>query len=778
VTTPIETPDIDALTPAVDADSTRDPVHRAYRPRSTNARDIAQEYIDSGFSPIPVRRGTKIPRDADFLTRTYAAADFAPDDNIGLKTINGLVSVDIDCREALACADSILPETGFMFGRASKPAAKRCYLADVERLLQYKDLVTGEMLVELRVGHHDVAPPSLHDSGELVDFYTKTLSPAAVQADMLRHKVALVATTAELSRYYPQPHARHDWGLAVSGLLRDRGLPKSDVILVITAAAKWARDDKVSDRLSEVRTTFARGDKPTTGASKLVELMGDTGRAFVRSIHKFWSSGLILDPKDAKRSAEYFVERRYTYHGIRALQHQGGVFYAYDPATSAYYELDRGTIRSEMWKFLATARIVKKGKDDADEESFKPDKTKVANVLEALEAICNVPARDAVPRWLVEQSHGLPAGDFLPCKNGLLHVPTRTLYPPTPALFAVNGIDVAYDANAPVPTLLLTFLAAQWADDPESIAALQEFVGYLLLPDTRFQKMLLLHGPKRSGKGVIGRLLQRLVGDHNSCNPTLAAFARGFGRHVLIDKTLAVISDARIGGRVDTAPIAEILLSISGEDRQTIERKFLPDWDGKLSTRIVILTNLLPKVDDAAGALASRFVLLRQTQSFFGREDLGLFDRLIQELPGILNWALDGRARLYARGHFVQPASGADLLADLGELGSPEANFLRECVEFVPNAEVPKAELFAAWTAWCAANGHEQPGTTQSFGRNLRAALPPHVTPHRRTEGDKGQVQVWRGMQLLPPESDGTGAADAPRDGDLPLGETRWNGEM
>ena len=61
---------------------------------------------------------------------------------------------------------------------------------------------------------------------------------------------------------------------------------------------------------------------------------------------------------------------------------------------------------------------------------------------------------------------------------------------------------------------------------------------------------------------------------------------------------------------------------------------------GKLETRFVILTNELPRLTDASGALASRFITLVLTESFYGREDLGLTDKLAGELPGILNWAL------------------------------------------------------------------------------------------------------------------------------------------
>jgi phage/plasmid-associated DNA primase len=51
--------------------------------------------------------------------------------------------------------------------------------------------------------------------------------------------------------------------------------------------------------------------------------------------------------------------------------------------------------------------------------------------------------------------------------------------------------------------------------------ALQEMFGLLLTADTRYEKIFLLVGPKRSGKGTIGRVLTAMLGKDNVANPTL-----------------------------------------------------------------------------------------------------------------------------------------------------------------------------------------------------------------------------------------------------------------
>src|SRR5262249_3372811 len=244
--------------------------------------------------------------------------------------------------------------------------------------------------------------------------------------------------------------------------------------------------------------------------------------------------------------------------------------------------------------------------------------------------------------------------------------------------FAHNALDFALDLNAARPAGWLDFLGQLWPDDRPSIDTLQEFFGYLLTTDTRQQKALLLVGPKRSGKGTILRVLRGVVGPENVAGPPLGSLGTNFGLWPLLGKPVAIISDARLSGRTDTAVVTERILSITGEDALTIDRKNLQPVTLKLPTRFVICTNELPRLGDASGALASRFIMLRLKRSWYGKEDHTLSGRLLTELPGILLWAVEGWRRLRERGRFVQPESAAQAIQDLEDLSSPVTAFVRE----------------------------------------------------------------------------------------------------
>lgn len=251
------------------------------------------------------------------------------------------------------------------------------------------------------------------------------------------------------------------------------------------------------------------------------------------------------------------------------------------------------------------------------------------------------------------------------------------LLPPNPRFINRNASPVAYDPLAALPQRWERFLNEVFPDDQDVQDTLQEVIGYLLTQDTSQQKVFAMVGPPRSGKGTVNRVVQLLLGVGNYTSPTAASLSKGeFGLQGLIGKSLATISDMRMGKNADPAALAENMLRISGEDEVSVNRKFKEAWEGRLSTRFLILSNELPQFRDTSGAIISRLILMRGHVSFLGREDPGLMRDLCTELPGILNWALEGLARLRDRGHFVQPKSSKGELEAMVGLASPVTRHL------------------------------------------------------------------------------------------------------
>lgn len=519
---------------------------------------------------------------------------------------------------------------------------------------------------------------------------------------------------ARLAFFTGKDQARVDRMMRRSGLDRDK-FERPDYLPRTIAAA-----------CAQVREVYRGGTREPVAADAMPSAAASDMPTHDRS------AIFASDPLDA---AKALVARRFAHDDGARIRSWQGAFYRWDAAH--WREMKDPDIRAELYDFL----------DREGGLDFRPTQSKVSNLADAIKHAAGVhlDSTHAPPCWITGVSAASPA-ELVACANGLVHLPTHTVLPATPRFFNLNAVPFNYDPHAGPPLQWLRFLATVWPNDPEAIATLQELFGYLLTPDTSQQKIFLLIGPKRSGKGTIARVLTEMLGAENVAGPTLASMGTPFGLAPLVGSLAAIISDARLSGRTDQKDVAENLLRISGEDRIEIGRKFLPALTMRLGTRFVLLTNELPKIADASGAMASRFVILTMTESFLGREDPGLTARLLRELPGVLVWAVEGWHRLKARGHFVEPKSSAGAAQELADLGSPIGAFVRDECERGPVAEVEVGDLFGAWRTWCARQGIAHPGTAQTFGRDLRAAFPSIAQVQPRVAGER--KRVYRGVKL------------------------------
>ena len=477
-------------------------------------------------------------------------------------------------------------------------------------------------------------------------------------------------------------------------------------------------------------STAANSGRGVVTLKTLIWMVGNLDREAALN-----SGQVVLNPRDYMQNAEELLKLNFTNSEGPTLLHTNGTWYQYK--NICYERVEDDALNASAWIFFRKAK--KHGSSGIVD--FMPSPANIKGNLQALQAICH---RESIhpPIWL-SGSQGADSRDFVSLKNGVFHIPSQMLMNHTSDFFTVNSLPFEWDPCAQAPNWL-NFLKQIWGDDPESIATLQEMMGYLLTPDTRMQKIFKIIGPKRSGKGTIGRVIEGLIGRENVCGPTLAGLTQNFGLQPLVGKLVALIADARTPQNGHSTVI-ERLLMISGEDLATVDRKNKDPWIGKLNTRILIMTNEPLQLEDASGALVGRMIVLKLQKSFFGQEDHTLTSKLLVELPGIFRWALEGRMRLYERGYFVMPSSSVTMVNELQVISSPITEFLNEYCQLEPNASERKDLLFEAWCLYCE-NSKRNPGSKATFSRQLAAAAP-QVGNHRpHMNGERNRC--YRGIKL------------------------------
>jgi putative DNA primase/helicase len=407
-----------------------------------------------------------------------------------------------------------------------------------------------------------------------------------------------------------------------------------------------------------------------------------------------------------------------------------------------WVEVADRAIKARIYAALEGAQYWKPTNGAPELVPWAPTRHKIADVAEALSAIVHVSERTEAPAWI----EGEDQGRILAVKNGLLDLRTRKLFPHTPRLFNLLALPYEFVPNIPYPARWLQFLDQLFPNDQESTDLLQEWFGYILSGATDQHKILLLVGPPRSGKGTIARVLTALVGRENTAGPTLASLGTNFGMSPLLGKAAAIVSDARLG-KENAYTVVERLLSISGEDSLTVDRKYREPWTGRLPTRFTVISNELPNLGDASGAVATRFLVLALQESWLGRENPALTAELLEELPGILLWALDGLDRLQLEGRFLEPTTSRDAVTALHDLASPVGAFVREVCVRGAGYEVSCRVLYMRWRAWELDHGKKNPTTEAVFGRDLRAVIP-GLKRTRRTAESGSRHWVYEGIDL------------------------------
>jgi len=404
--------------------------------------------------------------------------------------------------------------------------------------------------------------------------------------------------------------------------------------------------------------------------------------------------------------------------------------------TGTHWEIVDKTIINK-WLYLTTenAFYQKKIKGVWEGVAWAPDSVKIGKLRHAL-------------------SDGLLTHDgeedrCIAVANGVYNLKTDRLDPHSDRRFNLTCLPFAYDPAATC-SRWRQFLAEVLPDDSEAQGFLAEWFGYILSGRTDQQKMLSLVGPKRCGKGTIARILEALLGPAGVTSPTINQLGGRFGEQSLIGKKLAVMSDVRWNNGHAVAEAVPVLLAISGEDARDVERKNRDNWHGYLGVRFMMMSNEAPNFRDASGALAYRMLQVHFTQTFAGREDVGLTDTLRAELPGIFNWAIDGLKRFAQRGRLVPPASGEALAAEVRRLASPYQAFLEDFCEIDPKAVTAVPELLRAYGQWARSEGRTQDQqTTSSLSRGLRTTDERIIVePKRHTLPNGQKVTMLRGIRL------------------------------
>jgi hypothetical protein len=255
-------------------------------------QQFAGHYLNLGFGVVPLRPRTKKAYLDSWPKTVFKLADFRPSDNIGLRSLHGLVVLDDDFEtSSLGCDNVFLPSTGAIWGRPHKPRSKRLYYCpELTDTITFTD-VDATHLYQLRVGQQDMAPPSIHpDTGERLKWHGLLLPPQEISREMLVGRARYRWTVGLMAKYWPT-RGRHDLRLAYARVLLDTlGIHSDDATRILEWACRLGGSDAkgIQDAARAIDSTRERlaAGQPAFGIPKLADLLPQTGRQIVRLLRR------------------------------------------------------------------------------------------------------------------------------------------------------------------------------------------------------------------------------------------------------------------------------------------------------------------------------------------------------------------------------------------------------------------------------------------------------------------------------------------------------------
>lgn len=364
---------------------------------------------------------------------------------------------------------------------------------------------------------------------------------------------------------------------------------------------------------------------------------------------------------------------------------------------------------------------------------------KSAKTIAAVERLARVDRRLAATTEQWDQDRWL-----LNMPEGVLDLRTGKVRSHNPNDYMTKVAGVAPGGDCPT---WLAFLKRVTGGDADLQAYLQRVAGYALTGETSAHALFFLYGTGANGKSVLADTLAGILGDYHKTAPIETFTASSIDRH---PTELAGLRGARLVTAVETEEgrrwAESRIKSLTGGDK--ISARFMRQdfFEFSPQFKLVIAGNHKPGLRSVDEAIRRRFNLVPFTVTIPPEErDEGLKNKLRDEWPGILAWAVEGclewqRAKL-SPPEAVTAATDAYMAAE-----DAIAAWIDERCERNTGAEERSSVLYASWKHWAEKNG-EFPGSNKGFTQKLEER---GFQSHRKKQG-----VGFEGLKLLPAEPEG-----------------------
>lgn len=307
--------------------------------------------------------------------------------------------------------------------------------------------------------------------------------------------------------------------------------------------------------------------------------------------------------------------------------------------------------------------------------------------------------------------------------NGVIDLRRGELRAARPEDRVTMRANVPFDPAAVCPLWERT-ISEIFGGDDVLVTFIQRALGYSISGDCREECFFMTWGEGANGKGTLMNTVAALMGDYAD-NLSFSALE--------LDKRAAGASPelAKLVGKrfVTASETSEVRLNearvkaITGRDPLTARFLYHDEFTFQPAAKFWLATNKRPSVKDDSAGFWRRIFLIPFTQTFVGREDKTLKDRLRDESPGILAWLVRGCLEWQRDGLQPPPVVKAATEAYRREQ-EQLSRWIDECCEIRPDASLQAKIAFDSYIRWCQQHRETPDYNVKTFGREMGTRFP------------------------------------------------------